>query len=199
MSINQWRYARYTDDGCAIYQCLKCYGEWEARSSPGYMNEGGEYHATWHFCPLCGTKWEKMRTTDSEWFTDQQIGPRRMRIEKATDEYYRARSRCGEADPPFWYVLEEKMHWACRSPDEAEWKPACRMAGMQVSAVEALEYKWHYIDQNRERTELREDNGEDYRLVFHFRLVVVKSEEAKRRYAHAWTHLNQHRIYHRSV
>ena len=173
------------------------------------MSEGGEYHASWHHCPMCGTKWDKMRTTDCEWFKDQQIGPRRMKIEKATYEYYRApnRSRYNESDPPFWYVLEEKMHWHCRTPDDAEWTPKYRMAGLQVSAIEALEFKRHYMERNREQTEERYDwdhqEGEplkvEYTLVYHFRLVVVKSSEAERQYPHVWRHLNTHRIYRKAA
>lgn len=36
--IPYWRYVRYTDDGCAIFQCLNCKNEWEARTAPGWFD-----------------------------------------------------------------------------------------------------------------------------------------------------------------
>jgi len=43
----RWRLARYTDDGCSVFQCLACKSDWESRTSPH----------TWKFCPACGTEW----------------------------------------------------------------------------------------------------------------------------------------------
>ena len=48
MAINRWREVRGTDEGCMIFQCLSCYGQWEGR---GYLRG-------WSYCPLCGTKWD---------------------------------------------------------------------------------------------------------------------------------------------
>jgi hypothetical protein len=50
MSINRWRNKIGTDDGCSIYECLSCYKEWEARTSPKW--------AEWVHCPYCGCIWE---------------------------------------------------------------------------------------------------------------------------------------------
>lgn len=55
--LNRWRYVAYTDDGASIYQCLKCYEKWEARTSPGDR---------WRFCPYCGTIWDGQHEWDAE-------------------------------------------------------------------------------------------------------------------------------------
>jgi hypothetical protein len=83
VSINYWREVEYTDDGCSAFQCLNCYKQWEARTSPGqHTYECGEceycvtkvwkseawscygnakhrrYVPYFIYCPLCGVKWE---------------------------------------------------------------------------------------------------------------------------------------------
>jgi hypothetical protein len=47
MSIELWRYVKYTDEGCGLYQCLNCYKMWEGRDDPHY----------WNYCPHCGVEW----------------------------------------------------------------------------------------------------------------------------------------------
>jgi hypothetical protein len=47
MSIPKWREVDYTDDGCAIWECLSCYEQWEGRTGP----------QRWAYCPYCGCKW----------------------------------------------------------------------------------------------------------------------------------------------
>jgi rRNA maturation endonuclease Nob1 len=42
MSIPQYRYVEYTDDGCSRYECLNCYCQFEVRDIP------------WKYCPGCG-------------------------------------------------------------------------------------------------------------------------------------------------
>jgi hypothetical protein len=96
--IPQWRYIHYTDDGCALYECLQCKHKWEARSSPGYrMFDTHEYVATWQFCPACGVKWTGSPRTD-----DNEIGPRRRRIRDAED----SRRFEDKPEPPFWWLIE---------------------------------------------------------------------------------------------
>ena len=58
MSIPYWRSKKYTDDGCVLYECLNCYHEWEARTSPKW--------AKWKFCPYCGCQWEGQKEWDEE-------------------------------------------------------------------------------------------------------------------------------------
>jgi hypothetical protein len=57
MGIAYWRYVRYTDDGCSIYECLACKGTWEMRG-------GGR---EWKWCPMCSCKWKGLKEWDSEW------------------------------------------------------------------------------------------------------------------------------------
>ncbi|MCI0564667.1 MAG: hypothetical protein MN733_39875 [Nitrososphaera sp.] len=44
----QYRYVRYTNDGCNIYQCLWCLSTIESHDDPNYG---------WNFCPKCGKSW----------------------------------------------------------------------------------------------------------------------------------------------
>lgn len=46
MSIPFYRYVCYTDDGCALHQCLNCYEKWECRG------------CGWRFCAYCGIKFD---------------------------------------------------------------------------------------------------------------------------------------------
>jgi hypothetical protein len=80
--INYWREVKDADDGCSAFQCLNCYKEWEARTSPGHQTyECGKcdycvtkvynseswscygdakhrkYVPYFIYCPLCGIKW----------------------------------------------------------------------------------------------------------------------------------------------
>lgn len=99
--IPQWRYVHYTDDGCALYECLQCKAQWEGRGGPGYrMFDTGEYVASWHFCPVCGVKWTGSPRTD-----DNEVGPRRQRIREAWDKRRFGDDRI-EWTPPFWWVME---------------------------------------------------------------------------------------------
>ena len=70
MSIPAVREVRETDDGCSVYQCLNCYGDWESRSSPAAFGDYAEYlknsgrweeakKSFWKCCPICGCTWEK--------------------------------------------------------------------------------------------------------------------------------------------
>ena len=64
MAIPFWRNKTDTDDGCSIYQCLSCYGTWEARTSP--QREG--YNSGFVYCPCCGIKWEgEIEYKEEEW------------------------------------------------------------------------------------------------------------------------------------
>lgn len=53
-SIPFWRMVKYTDDGCAIFQCLNCYKGWESRTGP--ISFDAQYN--WVFCPYCGIQWK---------------------------------------------------------------------------------------------------------------------------------------------
>ena len=56
--LNKFRYVRYTDDGCSIYECLVCRNSWEIR--------GGI--RGWVCCPYCRTVWEG----ELEWDTRKE-------------------------------------------------------------------------------------------------------------------------------
>ena len=135
MSVPYWRKIEYTDDGCSLYQCLMCYRSWEGRSSPGYCEEH-EYHADWHFCPYCSTKW--LGPIRNDWGNTNMLGPRRLRIQKAED--YEA----------FGYPhkhLEGRRYWLISGPN--------KRVSLTYNAVQVL----HYC-----RTWLREHDDTPYTL-----------------------------------
>jgi len=110
MSIPCWRYVRYTDDGSALYQCLNCYEQWDARTAPGWHNKlvetevavkGGmtitrgdgtavhyadreepEYIVQWKFCPCCGIRWDGPVPHDCS-DNEHMLGDHRLQILRA--------------------------------------------------------------------------------------------------------------------
>jgi len=116
--IPKWRYVHYTDDGCALYQCLNCYKQWEGRSWPGYTHDGA-FTAVWKFCPYCGVEW-----TGSTRTQDCELGPRRTRIQNAID----SRRWNDKPTEPFWWMIE------------------CRDITTRVRPAESVSYSGWYPD-----------------------------------------------------
>ncbi len=149
MSLPKWRYVRYTDDGCAAYQCLNCYKQWEGRSEPGYYNttkevpepcEGSRsfeysrgdgqqytshyididppvYQPCWHFCPLCGVKWDGPIRCDVD--NERMLGQRRLRIEKLIRARYEANGYRHEKEyTGLWWVIQERTTWKRDEPKD---------------------------------------------------------------------------------
>lgn len=82
--LNRWREVKYDDDGCSIYQCMKCKESWSSRTAPGYTQyylPERTYTPTFNFCPFCGTKWDKEHTNRTD-NNDRGYGPRRLKIYK---------------------------------------------------------------------------------------------------------------------
>jgi hypothetical protein len=137
--IPYWRYVRYTDDGCALYQCLSCYNEWEGRGAPGWTDMEGQYHTDWKFCPCCGVEWFGCNREREE-----DYGPRRTRIRQAQDarreELWRVRYEdlpCNQAD--YWWVIEERS--TCLLYDHTEgWIPRYKAKGGIVPVKKVLEH-----------------------------------------------------------
>ena len=114
MSIPYWRTVRYTDDGCAIYQCLHCYHEWEGRGAPWWSLDGKkpDKPGIWNFCPVCGIKWVgQIISKEREYFPYYS--------EYKTDRLFpclfvvMAEYRDGD------YVTEERDSWIIKNPEEA--------------------------------------------------------------------------------
>jgi hypothetical protein len=104
MSINFWRYVKYTDDGASVYQCLHCYKEWEARTSPGYTDKE-EYTPNWKFCPYCGIQWQKEKCWDEEKKQERII--------------------YGKFEIDYTLIVQERTFWEDR--DQSEWKDEKRI------------------------------------------------------------------------
>jgi hypothetical protein len=139
MALNLWRYVRYSDDGCAIYECLNCYRGWEGRDEPGYYHwETNQYIACWHFCPFCGTKWDgPLHASEEE--KEHRYGPRRARIwaaqRKRWDEEALRRNHRPD-QPPFIWVIEVQAQW--RDSPEAKWESRWRFTGFKTSVRSVL-------------------------------------------------------------
>ena len=54
MSIPFWRNKQSAEDGCYVYQCLNCYNEWTAMTSPDRKDSKTGFK----FCPFCATEWK---------------------------------------------------------------------------------------------------------------------------------------------
>jgi len=104
-----WRYVRYTDDGCCIYQCLWCMADWELRSGM----DG------WKLCPVCGLEWKG----EQEWEEDRSWYDRRNSVYWPTWE---VQNRTVSAEHTSeWTQAGGTCHWASlfdalRSKREAE-------------------------------------------------------------------------------
>lgn len=191
MSINCWRYVEYTDDGCALYQCLACYEQWEARTQPGWFTVEGEYRPAFRFCPFCGTQWETPTFTGS--CSEPQYGPRRTKIKEAVERRERAdreRQRYDAAsqfeaypgcwDPPFHWLIQERTYWF-HQPADKEWRTVYKMPGLVVSARSALECAAG-VKRVQENNHVQdEDESDNWRLVFETRVIVVR-KDARRKY-----------------
>lgn len=120
-----------------------CYKNWEAREAPGYYFEG-RYHASWHFCPHCGTKWDGPRLTDPDYYADRQIGKRRRKIADAIerrrsldmDVYYKTPHRDRIAYPGEHFAV---FYWLVEALEDGKWSPVFQMEGFRVSARRVLE------------------------------------------------------------
>ena len=130
-----WRYIEYTDDGCALYECLSCHQQWEGRTAPGWVSDcqsceatdegaifyGTEgcvkkyyktipavYKPTWTFCPYCGIKWKGPVRVETD--NEKMLGPRRKGIKDVVDKYWQEKRFAGQYDEniPYWYVIFER-------------------------------------------------------------------------------------------
>lgn len=198
MSINKWRYVRGTDDGCTIYACLQCYGEWESRTSPGYRHEG-VYHPQWHFCPICGTKWLGQLVTDDDECNDNQVGPRRRKIRDAKERRHRADTDAYYALPhaqrgpypghyaePYWIVCEMAERGNHEQKEKLNWEARFKVAGLGGAVQKILA---------QVRDELRRKQGEEqafrdkrseyvepdpfWEREFFYRIIFVRDLEKK--------------------
>ena len=137
MGLNRWRYVEYTDDGCALYQCLLCKNKYEGRTAPGwYEYQTKIYHPVFVFCPFCGTKWDG-GLQEGGHGNDRNLGPRRLKIQEALIESW---SRRAAMRPARCWVLEEFCesntdYWFLKS----EWSVVNCFNPLKVSAVSMRE------------------------------------------------------------
>lgn len=120
--INQWRKVEYTDDGCTVYECLKCKAGWESRSDP----EWGK----WQFCPCCGTKWDGQLKWD----------------ENAKYEKHRLRNSAKQVQVfPNW-IVEERYTDPMWNDEGPLWERATELKNypaVQAHAALKSHRQWH--------------------------------------------------------
>ena len=154
-----WRYVEYSDDGCAVYECLSCEHRWEGRSEPGWFDcfedcepdaEGVQsysqgdkvryyrkrevpvYKPVWKYCPCCGVEW--IGPIRSNVDNERMLGPRRLAIQNAIDNQPFGERHRPRNEPRFWWVLQERTVWGSdRAPDP--WSDRYKANPNRVGAV----------------------------------------------------------------
>lgn len=195
--VNNWRYIRYTDDGCAAYQCLNCYERWEGRSSPGYHYEG-QYHVNWRFCPYCGIEWNGP-ILEATYDNERMLGERRLRREKLERQAWDAWNeqqydynipswerakipRFDERHITHWWSLQIQtwMDWKNQGPpiveykgvvteDDGKWETRLAWKGGMMPTRKI----WYFVKEEMER--LCTDRSDDfYQRGAYVRLLVTK-------------------------
>lgn len=171
MALNLWRYCEYTDDGCARYQCLKCYGTWEGRSVPGDYNyePPHQYVAYWNFCPMCGTKWDgPLHKYDER--PEYYYGPRRRRVWEAMKIAWQRPHK--EPEHPFAWVIEMRATW--RNSPPGKWEPEYPDKGFSKS-LDGLRWVLNRFHAAQAECAHRNgDEGDDPVLTWEARLVMVR-------------------------
>ena len=185
MSIPRWRYVNYTDDGCAVFQCLACKGQWEGRSEPGWFDcyeevpeptedsftvlVGEEkkprhtrkrdtpiYKPVWRFCPLCGCEWEgPIECSDDN---ERMFGPKRAakaQRVRAILDTYPLEKRYGNHHEPEWWWVLQTREVWPDRDEPEEWSPKHKINPYRVGAVRALEIL------RREQKDLKTGTEED--------------------------------------
>ena len=192
MSIPKWRYVRYTDDGCSLYQCLNCYNGWEARTEPGWFDTtrlvdepcegslsytdgptGKKVHfvrrdnpvfkPVWTFCPYCGVAWEGPVIVDPFNDNEHMYGPERL------TRYTAVRLRqqkAGWRQPEYtglWWVIQTRSTWKGDEPSEKDWSVKEYAKAERMPAAKML----HLLNEARAETDPDEHDYADWeaRLV----------------------------------
>ena len=199
MIPNKWRMVRHTDDGCNIYQCLRCKGQWESRSAPGWFNryvtteclvEGGftvlegeertprhtakraepVYMAEWLFCPVCGVRWEGPLRDNED--NERMLGERRKRL----DQLMYHHGGYNRREPDYWYVITELNEYRSslsgREMRDLNCKinPACGL----LKAFDLLRRMRETWDEDPYEDEDRTPGREMYQMT------IMKTKELKR-------------------
>ncbi len=125
--LNRWRLVEYTDDGCSIYECLKCDAQWEARTSPE--------HSHWRFCPVCGTQWQGALPLNRE-----RANHRWQR--RAGGSSDRQRELAALCEPMWQVFFQNTFTDGCWEKDGEPFRGSARLAVSHVN-------KWKRLGQDR--------------------------------------------------
>jgi len=195
-----WRYVRYTDDGCAIYQCLDCKNSWESRTSPGWFNsfeevDGPGEGLTEFSRTVDGVEvpyWNKKRETPVyqpvfnfcpfcglKWEgpircdddNEYMYGPKRLARQQAIAQVKRNRKfDWVEHLPRWWWVIQRREIWPDR-PEPEQWLDVYKINPNKHGAM------WVYQELQYERKQcLQNDNIDNMFDVKHEARVIKKMQ-----------------------
>ena len=108
-SAGQFRYVRYSGDGCGIYACCWCDRTIEIRDNPEW--------AGWNFCPKCGKSWfTKLQCrphNTPRWYWDRWgDDPTAETVNTFSGELQVSDLRWNSRPKPQWeWVIEERVQW----------------------------------------------------------------------------------------
>lgn len=203
-----WRYVRYTDDGCALYQCLNCKSQWESRTQPGWLDhhdkfdgldesgggikdrDGNVYHyklkdeavykPVMIYCPFCGIEWEGpiRRDYDNEYMR----GEKRLARDKAIEV-----ARPTAPTVAWWWVMQTREIWPDRD-GPGNWRDEGRYNPDRYGSVRIAKE----LRDRRERCKQEDAHSAELFGVKHeARIIKMSGEELKQKYPQNWCPLRE--------
>lgn len=201
--IPYWRYVRYTDDGCALYQCLNCKQQYEGRTAPGWYDDyetvDGPGPGVMHYMstvngeqvPRYYRKREEPLYKPTFTYcpfcgvefksairptTDNEhmLGERRQRIEKALYD-----RRAERVEPSWWWVIQRREVWADREQPEP-WEDEGRIDPNKKGALEAYRELQYWRERCREDD--KQSGGLWCKIDHEARIVKMTNEELNKRH-----------------
>ena len=142
--IPLWRRVKYTNDGCSLYQCLNCKGEYEGREAPGwylwYDDQQQEleepiYKPHFRYCPFCGVEFTSAVRPGSNKYgnNERMLGPRRQKIADAMNR--RPISR-----PKWYWGIEKDVSIQIGRKEKECWRLHSVIDPNKANAREAFAY-----------------------------------------------------------
>lgn len=156
--LNKYRRIEYTDDGCTLYECLKCKAKWECRN---FWNV---------YCGKCGTKWDG----ELEWEEEKSGAYRRV----LAGSHWSEPKPHAYAEYRFMYLNNETGEWE-KSPysgwqyvpgsdDWSKFRESCKNKGYSYLLVElasAMHDIKAHIKKDAEDSFKFKDMANEYRIV----------------------------------
>lgn len=207
MHIPYWRYVRYTDDGCALYQCLNCSHQWESRTEPGWYDSlehtyqqpvGDEwthitckdkpeywfrnrkdpiYRPVFFFCPFCGVQWKGPIKCNVD--NEYMYGPRRLKIQHATRQHEQLKFK----DDNRHRNRECGTWWVIQVRYVNPFKPNQYVVWYNKSKIRTIKANavqiWKYIKDELEYLQEQQERYDEHDEPTELRAIIVRVTTAK--------------------